>query len=314
MCTYTVITSPEVQQDNKQCEEQFETKYNSKTFLEKPPTHTVSQLTICTYREAIYGIPHLSCTESGMSTMHPVITHLLWITNITNAEQLFCQAWNSWCKSGCLFSVSLQCVATRSSIRIALQNHNLTCQSCITGHREYVDYILVPFALGVDKRILTLILSRQGCISSAPCHQSSVPNVKVPLAGSLAYYIPSIMCVYLGETCQQCHHVFLYQKKCGFGIEQTVSHWGIAEKAHYVLTAFHFLQNHCLKCNSHNGIRSASPLVIMCHHVRISHCHISQRQKWVNSPEKQHFFCSQNDTSLLLYLDCFCLDTQASIN
>lgn len=84
------------------------------------------------------------------------------------------------------------------------------------AHTEYVDYILVPFSLGPDKRGLTLILSRRARISSTPCHQSSEPNVKVPSAGSLADCIPSIMYVYPGESCQQCHHGF-YQKKRSFG-------------------------------------------------------------------------------------------------
>lgn len=54
--------------------------------------------------------------------------------------------------------------------------------------------------------MLTLILSRQGRISSAPCHQSSEPSASCRV--TCLQYIPSIMYVYLGESCQQCWDIF----------------------------------------------------------------------------------------------------------
>lgn len=74
VCPYTVITSPEVEHNNKQCEEQLETKENYETFLEKPPTHTVSHLPTCIYAETILT---LSCPKSCLTTINAVFTHLL---------------------------------------------------------------------------------------------------------------------------------------------------------------------------------------------------------------------------------------------
>lgn len=132
--------------------------------------------------------------------------------------------------------------------------------NCSSTHRVCRRHISSFF--GLDKTILTLILSRQGHISSTPCHQSSEARVKTPLAGSLAYCIPSIMSMStLGSHVNNV--IALFPRKILYHVESQTNQTGV----HKVSP---FLQN-CLEPSSHGQHMVMIIIIIGCH--VMSPCH-----------------------------------------
>lgn len=164
----------------KQCENNYDK--NSETFLEKPPTHTVSHLPTCIYWQTWHT--QFVMYQSCLSTIHAVL-HKLWITNFTEAKQFLA-------RSGLqlrLIYLFIFCNIQEMVHQLQPATHNnhhdhqkhthkITIEpvSHVKCNKACIDCVLVSYAVGLDKRMLTLILSRQGHISSAPCHQSSEPS------------------------------------------------------------------------------------------------------------------------------------------